>query len=620
MSVDAALIAENRQALEGRVALEQLRLVAGQRVRVLASLVLVDAFLVWLLSRIGLFWPALAWAVVGAALQLLRWQLSRRPAHDGAEALRITSRLTWLFAVLGWARAAIVPVLFSLPLNDTHYVFTMVLVGLMAGAAGSLGGMFRAYVFWGIPVALTVAIAWLLQGSFEGRWVAVLMLLLFAVLASYVKDSGAMLRQLVAFAHEREIMAASLRVERDRAQAASEANEALAESLRIERDRAEAASQSKTRFFAVASHDLRQPLHALSINATTLELVARKQNDPMVKELSQSINRALAQSNGLLEGLLDISRLDAGAVEVKLAPVDATALLEAVVDEFRATAAQHGLTLEAERQAGGPLWIHTDFELMLRVLNNLVSNALKFTRHGGVKVYARALPDAGGVARQRVVLGVQDTGPGIAAAEHERVFEEFYQIGNPSRDRSQGLGLGLSIVRRAVALLGGTLALHSAPGQGTRIELKVGAAQAPRSEAGPAAQEALGPVSPGQLDARVLVIDDEPEILESLAGLLPLLGCEVRCAASLAHAQAVLDSGFVPQVLMVDYRLRDETGTQAIEQLRRRLGPVPAVIVTGDTSPQNIQHVLASGCRVVHKPLDGARLAQALGQALAAAA
>jgi signal transduction histidine kinase/CheY-like chemotaxis protein len=614
VSVDAAPIAQDAQALEGWVALEQLRLVAGQMARVLASLVLLDGFLVWLLSRVGLFWPALAWAVVGAGLQFLRWHVARQPAHDGAEALRIAARLTWLFGLLGCVRAAIIPVLFSQPLIATHYVFTMVLVGLMAGAAGSLGGMFRAYAYWGIPVALTAAVAWWWQGTFEGRWVGVLMLLLFAVLASYVRDSGATLRQLVAFAHEREIMAASLRTERDRAQAASVANEALAESLRIERDRAEAASQSKTRFFAVASHDLRQPLHALSINATTLELVARKQNDPMVKELSQSINRALAQSNGLLEGLLDISRLDAGAVEVKLAPVDAAALLEAVVDEFRATAAQHGLTLKAECQPSGPLWIHTDFELMLRVLNNLVSNALKFTRHGGVKVYARALPGRGAAAG-KVVLGVQDSGPGIAASEHERVFEEFYQIGNPSRDRNQGLGLGLSIVRRAVALLGATLTLHSAPGEGTRIELKVGAARVPRADARHDAHDR--PAWPEKLDARVLVIDDEPEILESLAALLPLLGCEVRCVASLKQANAVLDSGFVPQILMVDYRLRDETGTEVIAQLRQRLGEVPALIVTGDTAPQNIQHIVASGCRVIHKPLDGARLAQALGQALA---
>jgi signal transduction histidine kinase len=416
--------------------------------------------------------------------------------------------------------------------------------------------------------------------------------MLFVMLTASMRDQSRMLRRLVQVAWD---------------------NEQLVEAVSVERDKARAASDSKTRFFAAASHDLRQPLHALSINTTTLEVMARRQADPAMMELSQSIGRALRQSNSLLDSLLDISQLEANVVNVRRRPVHAAALLQGLRDEFAAAAAQRGLALALQAPADAQVWLDTDPKQLRRVLANLISNALKFTHEGSVTLLLQAPAQAGAPA----LLAVVDTGPGIPEAEHERVFEDFYQIGNPSRDRSHGLGLGLSIVRRTAALLDVQVRLASCEGHGARFELAVptcdppASAEAASSPDGPARAEPAMP-APTNLNLRVLAIDDEVEILESLAVLLPHFGCEMRSATSLAAAQAVLDSGFEPALLIVDHRLRGETSAEVVAALHARLGSLPTVIVTGDTAPEELRRMQQMGAHVMHKPIDGLQLAQVL--------
>ena len=569
-----------------RVSRLRLRQIQTQVLRSPPAYVVTDLFLLWLVAGVGLLWTGIAWMALDSVLFMGRWFYVRaRMRRPSASPQTELSRLSVFYVALGLGRAVLTLWVFGQPLSDIHYLYTVVLLGLAAVGVSLVGGMARIYALWSVVMGASLAWGWLSQGSVLSLGFGFLIPMMLLMLTLFVRDQGRSQEQLVTAAYD---------------------NERRAESLRLVRDKAQAANQSKTRFFAAASHDLRQPLHALAINATTLELVARRQTDPVVKELSQSINRALRQSNSLLDGLLDISRLDANAVEVRIEAVDVAALLEAVCDEFKPVAAQAGLALAVELPAAPALWIATDADLMKRVLGNLLSNALKFTSVGGVSLSARS--DAG-----QVLISVADTGPGIALAEQERVFEEFYQIGNASRDRTLGLGLGLSIVRRSAELLGVGLRMNSAPGQGTVMELRVRVAE-------PAALTGTNPLGAAealpQLDARVLVIDDEDEILEALAGLLPHLGCEVRVATGSQQALAVLDAGFQPDVLLVDHRLRGETGPQVISQLRGRCPQVPAVLVTGDTSPLNLRSLQNIGFQVVHKPVDGQRLAQALGEAL----
>lgn len=582
--------------LEERIAHAHLRLVQKQLGRLPLAYLLIDVFVAWLLVRAGLPWVGPLWLVMLLPMQVWRWRYVRRiiavPPADPARALRI---LGLMLALLGLMRGALVLPMFSQPLHAEHYMFTMIYLGMLAGTGASVAGQVRPFVTWAVLAPGALAGAWVLQGDIDGLWLGALIVSLVTVLTGHVRDQGRGLRDYVELARDHEVMA---------------------ESLRVARDQSEAASLSKTRFFAAASHDLRQPLHALSINATTLELLARRQTDPRIRELSQSIYRALDQSNGLLDSLLDISNLDADAIRPELADADLAALLTSIREGFAALAAQKGLTLRLDLRAPhATAW--TDADLLRRVLNNLVGNALKFSSAGCVTLTLESgrTPAHGEVA----MVSVSDEGPGIAPDEQERIFEEFYQIGNASRDRSKGLGLGLSIVRRTVALLGADLQLHSVPGRGTRIRLLLPPGQALPADvaaADPCAQDDRVEPLPG---LRVLVIDDETEILHSLQSLLAELGCEAHCVRDGAAAQAVLATGFVPEVLLVDHRLREEHGTEVIERLRQRLGPVPAVLVTGDTQPSLIQLARAAGHRVIHKPVQGHLLTRALREARAGA-
>ena len=574
-----------------RIAREHLRLAQRQIGRIPLANGLIELFLCWLVLRLGHPSLALLWFAALFGTQLARWHFVRQ-LRQGApgDPQALLRRLTTFLLLIGALRASMVPLVFAHPPQIEHFMLTMVYVGLVAGTGASVGGEVRPFLAYAGLVGGSLALAWALQGGTDGAWVGALILLLILVLAANLRDQRDGLHQFVKLACD---------------------NEQLAESLRQARDAAEAASLSKTRFFAAASHDLRQPLHALSINATTLELLARRQTDPLIKELSNSINRALGQSNGLLDSLLEISKLDAGAVKPHTCTVDLAQLLAGVREEFAALAAQKGLQLQLAlpARAAAPLLAATDPQLLRRILINLVGNALKFTATGRVTLSAQRLgpgPHGGWLG-----LAVTDTGPGIAVAEQTRVFEEFYQLDNTGRDRNLGLGLGLAIVRRTAALLGAPLRLTSTPGQGTTVALDLppSAADAPL----PDDANRLGPVQAGMLAGlRVLLVDDEPEIQRSLQGLLTQLGCEARCVADRALALAQLDAGFAPQVLLIDHRLRGERGTEVIAALQARLGPVPAVLVTGDTEPVLIQAARAAGHRVLHKPVQGQLLASLL--------
>ena len=219
--------------------------------------------------------------------------------------------------------------------------------------------------------------------------------------------------------------------------------------------------------------------------------------------------------------------------------------------------------------------------------------------------------------RGKLMIAVTDTGIGITADDRNRVFEEFYQVDNSSRDRSLGLGLGLPIVKRTAALLGADLNLQSTPGSGTRVTLTLeqfaGESDEPTL---PRPDEAVGTAAP--LGLNVMVVDDETEILDSMQGLLEQLGCAVRCATNGEQASAALADGFKPHVLLIDHRLRSETGSDVIARLRERFGPLPAVLVTGDTEPSIIQTALLAGHRVIHKPVQGYFLAQVLREVVEA--
>jgi signal transduction histidine kinase/CheY-like chemotaxis protein len=375
-------------------------------------------------------------------------------------------------------------------------------------------------------------------------------------------------------------------------------NEALARDLKVQIQRAEEANLAKSRFLAAASHDLRQPVHAMAMFVGALR---GQPLDSAALSFIDNIDGSLSALDELFAALLDISKLDAGVVDVGLANIPVDALLKRICKEQEAAAAAKGLDLRRTRSS---LIVRTDPVLLERVVRNLVTNAVKYTDYGRISVGCRR--EAG-----HVTIVVGDTGRGIARDDLDRVFDEFFQVGNPGRNRSQGLGLGLAIVRRILPLIEGTVSLTSRPGGGSLFKVRI-----PRAfDISPPAL----PISPADLVAPskdlILVIDDEDEILSGMAALLKGWGHEVLTASS---ATALLDKilpGFhEPGLIICDYRLRGgETGLNAISQVRAALGSdLAALLITGDTAPHRLAEAQSFGIPVLHKPVSVSKLRAAI--------
>src|SRR6266545_3483699 len=388
---------------------------------------------------------------------------------------------------------------------------------------------------------------------------------------------------------------------------ASKMSGLIADSLRLrfqnvlERERAEEANRAKSRFLAAASHDLRQPLHTLSLYSAALKLHAPHGT---TGEIANHINKAIAALSALVDSLLDISKLDAGAVKPEPQCVSATALIERIAADYRPVAREKGLEF---RVAAANILVNTDPVLLERLVRNLVDNAFKYTAAGSVTLAAE--PD-----ELTVRIAVRDTGAGIPAAERERIFEEFYQIGNPERDRSQGLGLGLAIVRRLAQLLGLDVKLETESGRGSTFSVTI--PRAPEGQTAPRAPHAPVAEKSSTLDgAQVLVIDDEPEVRTGMQTLLEHLGCRVAVCGGYSEAERLLEEqGLEVDVIVADFRLRQhENGIDTVRRLRARLGEeVPALLVSGDTAPERLREAQSSGLPLLHKPVSADKLMETM--------
>ena len=360
---------------------------------------------------------------------------------------------------------------------------------------------------------------------------------------------------------------------------------------------AEAASLAKSRFLAAASHDLRQPAHALGMFVARLSQLP---GDAASRELVAGVDASVRALQEMLDAFFDYSRLDAPSMELRLTTFPVNRLLDQLRISFEAMAAAKGLRL---RIRPSKLWLHSDPVLLHRVLLNLVSNAVEHTRQGTVLVTCR--PAAG---HTQACIEVRDSGIGMAPEHHDRIFQEFFQISNPERDRTKGLGLGLSLVQRACRLLGHPVTLRSALGCGTRFCVQVPLVPAPPPEVVPAVPEAAPHAELAGL--RVLLIEDDALGSLALAGLLESWGCVVTTAADAQNACALAAHMPPPDFALSDYRLPGAAnGISAISLLRETLGQVvPACIISGDTDASVRQQVHAAGLVLLQKPVRPAKL------------
>ena len=455
-------------------------------------------------------------------------------------------------------------------------VQSILLLTLCAGSVATTGGYRPVFVAFVGPMLLALIAMWAIgtpgvAHAWVEYFIAGLVIVFGMLMLQLAKDTFRLLK-------------ASFDIRREQA--------VLNRQLRSALEEAEAANRAKTRFLASASHDLRQPMHTLSLFGAALMM---RPLDSATRPIVNHMNTALQALSAQIDALLDVSKLDAGVVPVHRTTFSLSAFLEHLHAEYAELARAKRLSFRTE--CPPQACCETDEVLLARIVRNLVENAIKYTPSGEISVSVSAAgPEHWG-------LSVEDTGIGIPLAEHQRVFEEFYQLHNPERDRSRGLGLGLSIVRRLGQLLGIPIDLRSASGFGTRFELKV-----PRVDrAGAAGADAVRPfdaMHPGTSleGTRVLVLDDEEAVRQGMETLLQAYGCEVRLAGSIAEALEHCEA-MQPDIALVDLRLRgEENGIRAIERLRATAW-MPAILVSGDTAPHRIKEAHDAGIPLLHKPV-----------------
>lgn len=506
-------------------------------------------------------------------------------AYRGSNSLeRESTAWGWRFTLgagiagVVWGSAAFVLVDVDLPL-------TLALISACLAGRATVSILTHAYFppamhAFAVPIFGMLAIRYITLGGYGNAALGVMWFAVLGYVLLFVDRQARAVTTLIRLRYENEQLVDEL-----------QRQNAAAEQARI---RAEEASRSKSRFFAAANHDLRQPLHSLGLFATALR---NGSVDDAGRKLIDQILLCTESLEQLFDNLLDISKLDAGQVEVKRENVPANAVLDRLRSTFAIPAEEKGLRLSVRRSNA---MLATDPTLLFRVLSNLVSNAIRYTDKGTVLVACRR---RGGTAS----IEVWDTGAGIPVEHHERIFEEFYQLNNPSRDRKRGLGLGLATVKRIVQLLGHSLRLRSAPGRGSRFIIEVPIADLGKT---PMIAATVEQKVPNLLGGKfIVVIDDEESVRLGMQSLLESWSC--KCLAAMDADEALQRlNGRVPDFIVADLRLQGSAnGIDAIRTLREKLGEsIPAVLISGDTATEQLRIVSAAGLTMMHKLLKAVRL------------
>lgn len=450
-------------------------------------------------------------------------------------------------------------------------ILTIIILTVSTVSVSTTNGYKYRYLWFISPLIISLCFAWVfLSNTVSNFWGNYILAFLIFVYFLYLIGLG---RDLFAIFDE------SCRIRFSE----SEKNLQLQHAL----DEAKNASMAKTRFLASASHDLRQPMHTIGVLLAALGMRSLDTRSREIVDVLNTVNNSLASQ---LDGLLDISKLDAGVVQPDLKVYQLHELVKKHVSKISLTDQKQNLFVRVH--ATQEINVLTDCVLFERVLMNLTSNAIKFTEHGGLDISIN-------VSNDKAILEVSDTGIGIASNMHQLVFQEFYQVSNPQRDRTAGLGLGLSIVKRICDLLMIQIQLISAPGQGSRFILSLPLAKV--SDRLPNITHTPNEVQLHTLS--VLVIDDEVDIRTGMRLLLEELGCNVVLADGIDQAvDAARKSKF--DIVFSDYRLRgDENGIDAVIKVRSILPRVDAVLITGDTAPERLQNATNAGIQMLHKPV-----------------
>lgn len=490
-----------------------------------------------------------------------------------------------------WGGAGI---LFFTPESTTHLIYlVMFQFGLIAGGAVSL-----AYLRWAFPLfafitVIPIAILLLLEQDWHYFGVAVTIVFSMLIMFGLSRNVYSSITSSLLIRFENEALVEKLQ------------RQAL--ELSKQTEKAVKANREKSRFLASASHDLRQPIHSLGLLTEALESQVESETGKSILKRIHSANYSLYS---LLSSLLDISKLDAGVVEPEIERIALAPLLNQLVDNYRVVAEKKGVIL---RFVMRDCYVDSDPTLLSSAIMNLLDNAIKYTpQGGGVLVAMRLYP-------QHVKVQIWDTGIGIDECHREKIYDEFLQLANPERDEEKGLGLGLSISKRILQLLGYSLSLQSKIHKGSVFSISMPLSVLPKQTIAhehfiSADESGLGLVGKGRT---LLIIDDNKAVCDATSVLLQSWGYEVLTASCLEEVRAIATSHHAKKinVIAADYRLRENTtGIDAIKAFERLSGyiDIPAFLITGDTDPDRIQEASSFSLPLLHKPLKQGELKMVL--------
>lgn len=471
-----------------------------------------------------------------------------------------------------WGSAGI---LFFDPTDISILAFIILtFVCMLAGSLASLSARPIAYAAFSIPVMLPLSIIMLMQDETFYNWMGFGAIVYLAATFAFCLNLYKVITQ-------------SLRLQYE--------NLDLISDLKEQKELADKANRDKSRFLASASHDLRQPLHAVNLFT---ELLSQKLTVTAQQQDILNIQQGLQSLNELLDVLLDISRLDADIVHANKVNFDIGSLLEKIKPQFLLEAARYQLTLNINTE---PHTVYSDPLLIERVITNLLVNAMRYTKQGGVTVFFTEKDAA------HIRLHIVDTGIGIPKDSLQDIFDEFVQLHNPERNRQKGLGLGLAIVRRTLTLLDHSIQIESEVGKGTEITLCLPLSDETQTER---THQTLQTTRHNKLDKlKVMIVDNELSIVKAMTDLLESWGCDCSAYSSTEIAIKAIESGEKPEFLLVDYRMPGEyNGCQFVAHIESLIGKTPTIIITGDTSDAVVDEIKQQHYSLLHKPIKPVQL------------
>jgi two-component system, sensor histidine kinase len=549
------------------------------------------ALTAWVFARLDALSTWAAWFAL-YSLTLLAMYLAFSSSRRQALPPR---KRAWIIIVgfvglgLMWGALVVLAALAGGDLPVLALVATVV-ASISAAVLGFCGSCWPVYLGFLLGAGTGVNAGFLLHDSSLAKILAVFAVLYVLSMLQFARNLERSALRLIELRFENLDLVARLQMQTQEAEAA--------------RARAEASSIDKSRFLAAASHDLRQPVHAIG-----LFLEALGNTDLSVKQraIHGKAKSACDASGDMLGTLLDFSRIEAGVVQCRMSAVPLQSLLADLEREYAPQAEARRLHFKLRPTA---LSVRADLALLSLILRNLISNAVRYTASGGILIGCRR-------RGEQVWIEVWDTGIGIEAGEQEHIFTEFVQLANAERNRAQGLGLGLAIAQKLAMVMSTGVTVRSRPGRGSVFAVALAFAPGTPPTASDRAVAMNGSVSmPSLHDLQVLVVEDEAEVRDAMQQLLASWGCQCRAAASLDEALA-LAKAHAPEVLVTDYRLRNGiTGRDVVHAVREMVTtPLSCIIVTGDTAPDRLRDATQADALLLHKPLPAPMLYRALAAA-----